>query len=265
METDKKISLADEAEREIARNDLDRSLSVEAGAGTGKTTLLVERILSLLRTRRAPLEEIVAITFTEKAAGELKVRLREAIEKALPLSPPEEAESLSQALGELERAPISTIHSFCSSLLRERPVEASLDPNFEPLDEMGMDLLFQEIWDQWLGKEMEKKPAVLRRALLLGMEMDHLARLVRQIYENRDLLPEGPLPQPPCSPGSFIEILEKETQRAWDLAQSDCRKEEDLGYQAILGLHGRVKDLKEASPDRQEVILFRDLEIRPRE
>jgi len=259
---EQKISLADEAEREIARKDLDRSLSVEAGAGTGKTTLLVERILSLLRARRAPLEEIAAITFTEKAAGELKVRLREAIEKSLPLSPPEEAEPLSQALGELERAPISTIHSFCSSLLRERPVEASLDPNFEPLDEMGMDLLFQEIWDQWLRKEMEKKPAVLRRALPLGMEMDHLARLVRQIYENRDLLPEGLTPPPACSPESFIEILEKEVQRAWDLAKSDCRKEEDLGYQAIRGLRGKMKEVKEASPARQEVILLRDLEIK---
>ncbi len=257
-----KIFLADEAEREIARNDLNRSLSVEAGAGTGKTTLLVERILSLIRTRRAALDEIVAITFTEKAAGELKVRLREAVEKALLLSPPEEAAPLGQALDELERAPISTIHSFCSSLLRERPVEASLDPNFEPLDEMGMDLLFQETWDQWLGKEMEKKPEALRRALALGMEMEPLARLVRKIYENRDLLPEGPLPQRSCSPGSFIEILEKEVQRAWDLAQSGCRKEEDLGYRAILALRAKVEELKELSPERQEVILFRDLVIK---
>jgi ATP-dependent helicase/nuclease subunit A len=256
------ISLADEAEREIARNDLDRSLAVEAGAGTGKTTLLVDRILSLLRERRAALDEIVAITFTEKAAGELKVRLREAIEKALLLSPPAEADFLGQALGELERAPISTIHSFCSSLLRERPVEASLDPNFEPLDEMGMDLFFQEIWDQWLGMEMEKKPAVLRQALALGMEMDPLSRLVRQIYENRDLLPKAPLPQPSCSPGVFIETLGKEIERAWDLARSDCRKEEDLGYQAILSLRAKVKELKEAFPERQEVILFRDLQIK---
>ncbi|MGE5254091.1 MAG: UvrD-helicase domain-containing protein, partial [Planctomycetaceae bacterium] len=256
------ISLADEAEREIARNDLDRSLAVEAGAGTGKTTLLVDRILSLLRERRAALDEIVAITFTEKAAGELKVRLREAIEKALLLSPPAEADFLGQALGELERAPISTIHSFCSSLLRERPVEASLDPNFEPLDEMGMDLFFQEIWDQWLGTEMEKKPAVLRQALALGMEMDPLSRLVRQIYENRDLLPKAPLPQPSCSLEVFIETLGKEIERAWDLARSDCRKEEDLGYQAILGLRAKVKELKEASPERQEVILFRDLQIK---
>jgi ATP-dependent helicase/nuclease subunit A len=257
-----KIFLADEAQREIARNDLDRSLAVEAGAGTGKTTLLVDRILSLLRERRAALDEIVAITFTEKAAGELKVRLREATEKALLLSPPEEAESLGQALGELERAPISTIHSFCSALLRERPVEASLDPNFEPLDEMGMDLLFQEVWDQWLGAEMEKKPAGLRRALALGMEMDPLSRLVRQIYENRDLLPEGPLPQPTYSPERFMEILEEEVQQAWDLAQSDCRKEEDLGYQAILSLREKVKELKEACPATQEVILFRELEIK---
>lgn len=77
-----KLYLADQAQRETARGDLDRSFSVEAGAGTGKTTLLVERILSLIRNHRASLEQIVAITFTEKAAGELKVRLREAIEKA---------------------------------------------------------------------------------------------------------------------------------------------------------------------------------------
>jgi ATP-dependent helicase/nuclease subunit A len=94
------------------------------------------------------------------------------------------------------------------------------------------------------------------------METDHLARLVRQIYENRDLLSEAPLPQPSYPPESFIEILGEEVQRAWDLAQSDCRKEEDLGYRAILTLRGKVKELKEASLDRQEVILFRDLEIK---
>jgi ATP-dependent helicase/nuclease subunit A len=70
------------------------------------------------------------------------------------------------------------------------------------------------------------------------------------------------LPQPSYSPESFIEILEKKVQQAWDLAQSDCRKEVDLGYQTILGLRGKVKELKEASLDRQEVILFRDLEIK---
>ena len=85
------------------------------------------------------------------------MRLREAIEKALPLAPAEEGEVLARPWRIWNARSISTIHSFCASLLRERPVEASIDPNFEPLDEIGMDLLFQEIWDQWLGQEMEKK------------------------------------------------------------------------------------------------------------
>jgi ATP-dependent helicase/nuclease subunit A len=134
QKTNKDLSLADWADRNTARHDLTRSLTVEAGAGTGKTTLLVDRILSLLSSHKAALDQIVAITFTEKAAGELKIRLREAIEKAILQSRDNEREALPQALGDLERAPISTIHSFCASLLRERPVEAKIDPNFEPLD-----------------------------------------------------------------------------------------------------------------------------------
>jgi ATP-dependent exoDNAse (exonuclease V) beta subunit len=257
-----KLYLADQAQRETARGDLDRSFSVEAGAGTGKTTLLVERILSLIRNHRASLEQIVAITFTEKAAGELKVRLREAIEKAIPLASAEEGEVLAQALEDLERASISTIHSFCASLLRERPVEASIDPNFEPLDEIGMDLLFQETWDQWLGQELEKKARELRRALALGMNLDSLARLVRQVYDNRDLLPADPFRRPAYSTVVFLESLEREVQKAWELAESDCRDEQDLGYQSIQALRQKIKELKEASPDRREIILLRDLEIK---
>src|SRR4030042_5327240 len=87
----------DRDDRDAARHDLTRSLTVEAGAGTGKTTLLVDRILSLLRNQKASLEQIVAITFTEKQAGELKIRLREAIEKAILLSHEDEREILQQA------------------------------------------------------------------------------------------------------------------------------------------------------------------------
>src|SRR5215217_1131689 len=71
----------DDARQQIA-NDLDTTLVVEAAAGTGKTTALVERILSLLRTGKATLRTLVAVTFTEKAAGEMKLRLRTEIEKA---------------------------------------------------------------------------------------------------------------------------------------------------------------------------------------
>jgi len=114
----------DQAARDAAANDLDTTLFVEAAAGTGKTTTLVARILTAVVTGRARLHEVVAITFTEKAAGELKIRLREELEKKLT------GEKLRAALADLERAQITTIHSFCAALLRERPVEAGVDPQF---------------------------------------------------------------------------------------------------------------------------------------
>src|SRR6266487_604807 len=73
--------LIDQEARDAIANDLDATLVVEAAAGTGKTTELVNRILRILATGRARMVEIVAVTFTEKAAGELKLRLREALER----------------------------------------------------------------------------------------------------------------------------------------------------------------------------------------
>jgi len=261
QKTNKDLSLADWDARNTARHDLTRSLTVEAGAGTGKTTLLVDRILSLLSSQKASLDQIVAITFTEKAAGELKIRLREAIEKAILQSRDNEREALPQALGDLERAPISTIHSFCASLLRERPVEAKIDPNFEPLDEMGMEMLFQEVWELWLGQELGKKSAPLRRALTLGMSMTDLAELVRQLYGNRDLIPEDPLPRPSYSPEVFMQNCQKGISQALQLAQ-DCRKEEDKGWQNIQALKEKIPELEKASPERREILILRELVIK---
>ncbi|MBP1719329.1 MAG: UvrD/REP helicase, partial [Deltaproteobacteria bacterium] len=257
----KDLSLVDRADREAARFDLERSLAVEAGAGTGKTTLLVDRIISLIRSRRATLEQIIAITFTEKAAGELKVRLREEIEKAIPRSRDAEGEALRQALGDLERAPISTIHSFCASLLRERPVEAKIDPNFEPLDEMGLDMLFQETWESWLGRELEKKQTPLRRALTLGMRLDLLAGLVRQLYENRDLVPVDSFPRPAYSIEGFIRRLREGLKKALVLA-ADCRKEEDKGFQNIQSLREKMVEMEAASPERKESLTLRGLVLK---
>jgi ATP-dependent helicase/nuclease subunit A len=259
--TNKDISSVDWADREAARHDLTRSLTVEAGAGTGKTTLLIDRILSLLRSRRASLEQIVAITFTEKAAGELKIRLREAIEKAIFHSRDDEREAFQQALGDLERAPISTIHSFCASLLRERPVEAKIDPNFEPMDEMGMEMLFQEVWELWLGQELGKKSAPLRRALTLGMSLADLAGCVRQLYDNRDLIPADPLRRPAYSTEAFIQNFKDGIREALRVAR-DCRREEDKGFQNIQTLKEKVPELEEASRERREILILRELVIK---
>src|SRR5712691_9647449 len=139
----------DQPQRERLISDLDKSFCVEAAAGTGKTSLLVRRILSLVASGRAELEQVVAITFTEKAAGELKVRLREELEKTLANASVGQRDRLGLGLEQLDRANISTIHSFASTLLRERPVEAGVDPAFDQLDEMGSDLLFEDAWQKW--------------------------------------------------------------------------------------------------------------------
>ena len=105
--------------------------------GTGKTTELVARIINVLASGHAgaTIDKIVAVTFTEKAAGELKLRLREELEAARQRETGDRRDRLEQALRYLEEARVSTIHGFCADLLRERPVEARIDPQFQVLTE----------------------------------------------------------------------------------------------------------------------------------
>lgn len=256
------LPLADQIHRQEAIQNLEESFCLEAAAGTGKTTLMVARILALIQKKKAQLEEIVAITFTEKAAGELKMRLREGLEKALWQATAEEKDIFGQALQDLEKANISTIHSFCANLLRERPVEAGVDPNFQPLDEIGLDLLFQEVWENWLRQEMEKKAPALKRALILGLGLKEIAQLVRQIYENRDLLPQDPYPRPIYALEEFLQDLARRLGQAKALAEAHCRNEEDRGFQNIQKLFKKIQDLSALSADFQEAFLLRELEIK---
>jgi ATP-dependent helicase/nuclease subunit A len=119
-------------------DDLETNLLVEAGAGSGKTTSLVGRMVSLIRTGSAQVDRIAAITFTNKAADELRERFRLALEKSLSSTDhAEEKQRYAAAMEGLDQNFIGTIHAFCGMLLRERPVEAGLDPAFRELDEQA--------------------------------------------------------------------------------------------------------------------------------
>lgn len=161
--------LVDQEARDRIAHDLASTLIVEAAAGTGKTTALVERVLSLLRTGTATLRTLVAVTFTEKAAGEMKLRLRTEIEKARRAATSDtERAHLNRALAELEAAHIGTIHGFCADMLRERPVEAKVDPLFEVASESESERLYDEAFTRWFQDTL-KEPGegvgrVLRRA-----------------------------------------------------------------------------------------------------
>src|SRR5690606_4531480 len=101
-------------EQQAAITIMDRDLAVTAGAGSGKTRVLVERYLNLLN-QGIEIHEIAAITFTKKAAQEMKDRIRAAV--------PEQTEAV-------EGAQISTIHSLCQRIIEEHPLEARIDPRF---------------------------------------------------------------------------------------------------------------------------------------
>ena len=108
------MTTADARARQAIAQDLATTLVVEAAAGTGKTTELVTRILGVLGAGLATMREIVAVTFTEKAAGELKLRLRERLEAARHHdTDPDRVARLSRAVASLEEAHVSTIHGFC--------------------------------------------------------------------------------------------------------------------------------------------------------
>jgi ATP-dependent exoDNAse (exonuclease V) beta subunit len=157
---------SDERARELIRDAIDETLVVEAAAGTGKTTELVKRIVRILAEGRADVREIVAVTFTEKAAGELKLRLRQQLEEARreAASPGVQAR-LDAAVQNLEEAHVSTIHGFCADLLRERPVEAAIDPLFRVLTEGQSERLFNEAFLNWFQSVIADPPEGVRRSL----------------------------------------------------------------------------------------------------
>ncbi len=179
--------LVDRAARDRAASDLETSLCMEAGAGTGKTSLLVDRFLSIVMSGKAACSQIVAITFTEKAAGEMKVRLRTRIMERLAEHglAARARENLDAAFDELERAPISTIHSFAATILREHPVEAGVDPNFTQLDALESELFFDECWDDFLLRGAGEWGEVLRRFISLGGSIDDLRLIVNALSAHR--------------------------------------------------------------------------------
>jgi ATP-dependent helicase/nuclease subunit A len=160
------VTLADQPARDRIVTDLDINLVVEAAAGTGKTTELVGRIVAVVACGKTTMDKIVAVTFTEKAAGELKLRVRERIEERRKTSTDAgERLRLDGALEKLEEARISTIHSFCRDLLVEWPVEAGVDPLFQVAAQDEADAILRTAFDRWFEEALQSPGPGLRRML----------------------------------------------------------------------------------------------------
>lgn len=227
---DEHVSIADAYVRRQAVTTFDRNVVVIAGAGTGKTTLLVNRLIHTLMREPQPaaITQVVALTFTNKAAMEMKVRLRERLRALLApdssddsyegpetarLAELRERYGLSTdtimaraeaALHDLERAQIGTVHSFAAHLLRLYPIESGVDPDFEEDEGLRFEEHFAALWETWLDGELGAmgtdharwhrllSKLELRRvrelAYELCSELVPLEEVVRQV-EDRSLFP----------------------------------------------------------------------------
>jgi ATP-dependent helicase/nuclease subunit A len=219
--------ISDQLARQKIVSDLDSSFAVDAGAGTGKTTLLIDRLAALLLEKGTSLARIAAITFTDKAAGELVERLRLRLEKEfdseslLKLSPEAQKERekrLRRALKDLEQASVSTIHSFCSSLLREYPVEVGVDPQFAVLDQVQSDALEAEAWENWLKKSLSRPVESLIPFFRLGGTFEHLEKLKNHLLKNRSLLDPPIAPDLPDPKNALDEM-----KRTWILIEEKIK------------------------------------------
>jgi ATP-dependent helicase/nuclease subunit A len=167
-------------------------LFVHAGAGSGKTSVLVERFVRAVVEDGVPVDRILAITFTERAAAELRVRVRERLLAA------EEREAARAC----ERGWVSTIHGFCSRLLRTHAVAAGLDPEFTVLDEHASERLAAEAFEAALEDFVGRPPDGARVELLAAYETGRVERAVRALHarlrawgERRSALPSAAAPR----------------------------------------------------------------------
>jgi exodeoxyribonuclease-5 len=202
--------LADNEARRVAIAAHDRSLLVEAGAGSGKTAVMAGRIVMLLAKGVAP-KRIAAVTFTELAASELLIRVREFVAALLanPAQPPAEMvaalpngldwaqqANLAAANHVIDEMNCSTIHGFCQRLIKPYPVEADIDPGATLMDRDQGDLSFQEIADDWLRDALSPDDSLLAELALRDPDQTIalVHKVLRLLRHNRHATASRPKP-----------------------------------------------------------------------
>ena len=199
--------LPDDAARRAIREDLGTSLLVEAAAGTGKTTSLVDRMTALIRTGATTIDRISAVTFTIKAAAELSERFQTRLEAAARESAGEERLRLAAALSRLDSAFVGTIHAFCARLLRERPVEAGVDPGFAEMDEPENAAARLEAWSRYTERLFTDENPILPRLAAVNVRLEDLRQTYETLSDNEDVAPAiGPELQPPDFSGERAAV-----------------------------------------------------------
>jgi ATP-dependent helicase/nuclease subunit A len=230
--------LLDQTDRTLIEQELETNIFVEAGAGSGKTHELVERICGLVDAG-VELRSVAAITFTEKAAGELRERVRRQLTGAPP------SELRLRALNQLDTAPIGTIHSFAARIIGEHPIEAGVPPLITVVDELRSQIAFTRRWEA-ARQKLFTDPSIddaLRILLAVGVSLDHLQNVAADLDANWDRLESHP-PQKRHIPAVNLGALLRQTSEV--LAHADhCTDPADkllTAFEHIKIWHGRLTE-----------------------
>ncbi|MGN7198589.1 UvrD-helicase domain-containing protein [Arthrobacter sp. SAFR-044] len=232
------LELTDQTDRALIEQELESNIFVEAGAGSGKTHELVERICAMVDAC-VELKSVAAITFTEKAAGELRERVRRRLTEASL------TDLRRRALDQLDTAPIGTIHSFAARIISEHPIEAGVPPLLTVVDELRSQIAFTRRWEEARQKLFADSSLddPLRILLGVGVTLDHLQNVAADLDANWDRLESHP-PRRRHIPALDLGPLLRQTSDV--LAHVDqCTDPADkllTAFEHIKSWHGRLSE-----------------------
>jgi exodeoxyribonuclease-5 len=219
--TARPAKLGDEAARIVAISSHDRSLLVEAGAGSGKTAVMAARIVFMLTDGVKP-ASVAAVTFTELAASELLARVREFVDSLLAGNIPLEMraalpdgldakrmDALRKAHAEIDDITCSTIHGFCQRLIKPFPVEAGIDPGASVMDRGEADQLFDDLLEDWLRQRLTADGELLAELVTHDPKkaVDTVRRIAAALRGNR-MLGTPAAPPPGDAVRAFLECVD---------------------------------------------------------
>ena len=252
----------DQDARARVSESLGETLFVEAGAGTGKTTSLVARIMTLVQTGTTTLDKIAAITFTEAAASELRERVRDELEAAASDAnlPAERRERCRRGVEDLDQSHVGTLHGFASALLSERPLEAGLPPAFDVMDPITADMDFEEVWREWIEAALDEELDIptLPLALALGMTPANMRHIAVSFDDNHDLLENADLREVPAPEPLAISALDESAPEMERLLQFSKLGDEDPLYSHVQRLLAAIPRLAQIA-DRRSPLAYRRL------
>ncbi|GAA1710806.1 UvrD-helicase domain-containing protein [Dietzia cercidiphylli] len=250
--------LHDQPARDRVERDTSATLFVEAGAGTGKTHALVHRLGTLLLSDGVPVEQIAAITFTEKAAAELRDRLRVHLVDRRDAGD----QRADAALAGLDTAAIGTLHSFALRLLSENPLEAGIPPRVtaqqDTAEATAVDAMWQECATVLFGGDRDgSRSGVLARAvddlLDAGVGTPAFREMVEALHRDWDRLPTRPLysgapdSELPTTPDLAEIIAAVGSITGW---RGSCQDETDKLYETLARHEAWLTDLQSATTDQ---------------